>query len=59
MVIQVFPRRLYFRPPVYLPPAHGILAFFSLFIRLFVSLTFVADLPPPPPFLAFTLEQGE
>lgn len=40
MVIQVFPRRLYFRPPVYLPPAHEILPlFFFLFIYLFICLS--------------------
>lgn len=58
MVIQVFPRRLYFRPPVYLSPAHEIVAlFFSfyLFIRLSLSLSFC--LPRGDSFyLASTLE---
>lgn len=39
MVIQVFPRRLYFRPSVYLPPAHEIVALFSFFLFIYLFLS--------------------
>lgn len=58
MVIQVFPRRLYFRPPVYLSPAHEIVAlFFSFYLFIRLSLSLSLCLPRGDSFyLASTLE---